>query len=796
MLLNELNKFAERHQETVYLFFRELKNKNRELLLQSDVINTYENFLKKENKGILKESILEELVYNTIETVIRSNLYLMNIRIDIGKFTYLQFDLDSVSFKNIEASEFLFFKEELAEVGKSIDDWSLEIDITPFNREFPRLLEPKNIGKGVEFLNRHLASKLFFDMGQGSKLLLNFLKVHKYKDTKLMLTDSINSIEELRRQLRRAINYLYKKNDNDSHSAVKRHLKSLGFEEGWGKNVGKIKETMEFLVDILEAPEPGMVQEFLSRIPMIFNIVIISPHGYFAQSNVFGKPDTGGQVVYILNQVKALEDELINSIEEQGLDIKPKIIVVTRLIPEAEGTTCNEPEERIFGTKYAKIKRIPFRYENGEIVKEWISRFHIWPFIERFAIDAEKEILAELGNKPDFFIGNYSDGSLVGYILSKRLGITNCMIAHALEKTKYLFSDLYWKDNEERYKFSAQFTADLIAMNTTDFIITSTYQEIAGSDRSIGQYESYQTFTMPSLYRVINGIELYDPKFNIVSPGPDENIYFPYYEKEHRLTSLQEEINKIIFQENYPKSKGNYKNKDKPIIFALSRIDYIKNIRGLVSWFAESKELRENVNLLIISTNILPEESKDEEELNIIRDIHEIIDNNNLEEYIRWVGGITDRRLIGEIYRCIADMKGGFVQPALFEAFGLTVVEAMISGLPTFATKYGGPSEIIENNISGFHIDPNNIEECSKLIVNFFKGVQNDTNRWYKISENAINRVKTKYSWKMYAKKLLSLSKIYGFWKYTTNLERQESSKYFDMFYALMFRRRAEISSY
>lgn len=53
-------------------------------------------------------------------------------------------------------------------------------------------------------------------------------------------------------------------------------------------------------------------------------------------------------------------------------------------------------------------------------------------------------------------------------------------IAHALEKTKYEDSDLKWKELDPKYHFSCQFTADVISMNTTDFIITSTFQEIAG----------------------------------------------------------------------------------------------------------------------------------------------------------------------------------------------------------------------------------------------------------------------------------------------------------------------------
>lgn len=35
---------------------------------------------------------------------------------------------------------------------------------------------------------------------------------------------------------------------------------------------------------------------------------------------------------------------------------------------------------------------------------------------------------------------------------------------------------------------------------------------------------------------------MYDPKFNIVSPGADQEIYFPYSQTERRLTSLHPEL--------------------------------------------------------------------------------------------------------------------------------------------------------------------------------------------------------------------------------------------------------------
>lgn len=38
------------------------------------------------------------------------------------------------------------------------------------------------------------------------------------------------------------------------------------------------------------------MQNFLGRLPIGFNVVILSIHGFFGQANVLGKPDTGGQV--------------------------------------------------------------------------------------------------------------------------------------------------------------------------------------------------------------------------------------------------------------------------------------------------------------------------------------------------------------------------------------------------------------------------------------------------------------------------------------------------------------------
>jgi sucrose synthase len=597
----------------------------------------------------------------------------------------------------------------------------------------------------------------------------------------------------LRRALRQADDVLAGHEPSARWEEVAAPLRALGFEPGWGREVSRIRDTMRLLQDLLEAPDPRGLETFLARLPMVFSLAIISPHGYFGQANVLGRPDTGGQVVYILDQARALEAEMRSRLFEQGLDIEPQIVVVTRLIPQAEGTSCDQRLEPISGTRNARILRVPFRNASGEVVTHWISRFEVWPYLERYTLDAERELLAELGGRPDLIVGNYSDGNLVATLLSQRLGVTQCNIAHALEKTKYFHSDLFWQKNEAQYHFSCQFTADLIAMNAADFIIASSYQEIAGTRDSVGQYESHVAFTMPNLFRVVNGVDVYDPKFNIVSPGADAAAYFSYTADDRRLPHLHAEIQQLIFGgDDRADARGILEERDKPLLFTMARLDRIKNIAGLVEWFGASDQLREAVNLLVISGHVDPECSSDTEEIEQIRHMHALFDRYGLDRQVRWLGLRLPKNLAGEIYRYVADRRGAFVQPALFEAFGLTVIEAMASGLPCFATCFGGPSEIIEDGVSGFHIDPNHGNAAAERMARFFTRARAEPEYWARISEGALRRVAERYTWQHYAERMMTLTRVYGFWRHVTDLERRETQRYLQTLYSLQFRRLAQ----
>lgn len=187
--------------------------------------------------------------------------------------------------------------------------------------------------------------------------------------------------------------------------------------------------------------------------------------------------------------------------------------------------------------------------------------------------------------------------------------------------------------------------------------------------------------------------------------------------------------------------RGYLEDKKKPIIFSMARLDVVKNITGLTEWYGKSKRLRNLANIVVVGAFFDPSKSKDREEATEIKKMHMLIEKYQLKGQIRWIAAQTDRNRNSELYRTIADTKGAFVQPALYEAFGLTVIEAMNCGLPTFATNQGGPAEIIVDGVSGFHIDPNNGDESSNKIADFFQRCKEDPECWNRISLGGLKRI-------------------------------------------------------
>ncbi|GAP97513.1 sucrose synthase [Leptolyngbya sp. NIES-2104] len=767
-----------------------LRSDGKQYFLRNEILQLFEEFAQQYNK---QDSFrLEKLIRYVQEIIVEDQSLYLVIRPTIARQEAYRL-LEDLTIEPITIQELLDIRDRFVNHYHPQDGDVFEIDFASFYDYSPVLRDPKNIGKGVDYLNRYLSSRFFQDSGKGQETLFQFLQLHQYNGVQLLINGRIRSPKELSDRVKQALGFLSDRDPNESFESFRFDLQNLGFEPGWGNTTARVRETLEILDQLIDLPDHQILEAFVSRIPMIFRVAIISPHGWFGQEGVLGRPDTGGQIVYILDQVKSLEKQLQEDIRLSGLNISPKVIVLTRLIPNSDGTLCNQRLEKIYGTTDAWILRVPFREFNLNLTQNWISRFEIWSYLETFSIDAEHELRAEFQGRPDLIIGNYTDGNLVAFLLSRRLKVTYCIIAHALEKSKYLFSNLYWQESEEKYHFSLQFTADLIAMNAANFIISSTYQEIVGTPESVGQYESYKSFTMPNLYHVVNGIELFSPKFNVVPPGVNEAVYFPFNQTEERLLNDRQRLENLLFTDEDPDSIfGTLDDPTKRPLFSMARLDRIKNLTGLAEAYGKSEALQSRCNLILVAGKIRVDDSDDYEEISEIEKLYEIIDRYNLKGKIRWLGVRLPKGDTGEVYRVIADRQGIFVQPALFEAFGLTILESMLTGLPTFATRFGGPLEIIQDKVNGFYINPTDHEEVADVILKFLEQCDRDPNYWNEISRKGIDRVYSTYTWKIHTTRLLSLAKIYGFWNYTSQENREDLLRYVESLFYLLYKPRAQ----
>jgi sucrose synthase len=766
------------------------------ICLRNGIIQLFRAYCDQYKKGLKfrQESSMFNFLKKAQELFLARETLVMLHRYAIAKYRYYRIRLDGEYMEEISLTDYLDLRDSYV-LKKKMNNSHLHIDFMPFYDFSPSIRDTRTIGNGIRFLNRYMSSNIFSRPAEWNAKLFEFIQLHQHNGRQLMVNGTlIRDFDTFYNTLEKMLEWLKHKDQAAPYSSVERRMKKDGFEVGWGNTVGRISETIRTLLDLISEPTDHLLEHFISRVPMplISKIAIISPHGWFGQTNALGKPDTGGQVIYILDQVRALEKHLVKEIRLTGLDVNPKIVVLTRLIPEAQDTTCDQRKEEIFQTDNSYILRVPFRDSQYNIVKHWVSRFKIWPYLETFAEDAATELLSEFKGRPDLIIGNYSDGNLVASLLSDKFDVIQCTIAHALEKTKYAFSDLHWQENEQDYHFSLQYTADIFSMNKSDFIITSTLQEIIGTEDTMGQYESYQFFSLPQLYQVINGVNLFAPKFNVIPPGVDEELYFPYDQKEKRIQAKQQQWERRLFHDDSEDIYGRLDHPEKMPIFTMARFDKIKNITGLIQAFGMSKALQDAANLIFAAGTIHIEDSSDSEERNEITKAYDLIESYNLHGKLRWLPSIN-KLDTGEAYRVIADHRGIFVQPALFEAFGLTIIEAMASGLPTFAPKFGGPLEIIEYGISGYLMNTSKPELIAKSLESFVENCHKDANCWDAISENSIKRVQEHFNWKSYSQRMINLAKLYGFWRYAVSGKGMvELDRYCDLIYHFLLKEKAQ----
>ena len=201
-LVEALRLFLRERRSDAHRVFHHFQALGRALLLRSDLLDGYQDLCAAPGGDRLLSTPLEQVIEMAQEAALDATCIHLALRRRIGRWFYLCVHLETMAVAEIGVAQFLAFKEAL--IGGNDADWTLEVDLQPFNRNFAMPSEDRFIGRGVEFLNRRLSSRLFEEQGLGQERMLQFLRLHAYKGRTLMLSEGVRSVGGLRRALRKA----------------------------------------------------------------------------------------------------------------------------------------------------------------------------------------------------------------------------------------------------------------------------------------------------------------------------------------------------------------------------------------------------------------------------------------------------------------------------------------------------------------------------------------------------------------------------------------------------------------
>lgn len=431
--------------------------------------------------------------------------------------------------------------------------------------------------------------------------------------------------------------------------------------------------------------------------------------------------DTGGQVKYVL--------ELARSLGARA-DVT-KVDLITRLI-------ADKTVSRVYSNTVEPLsdKARLIRIQCGG--RKYIRKELLWPYLDEMIDRCLKFIKAE-GRIPDIFHGHYADGGYVAKELAHIFGVPFIFTGHSMgrhKKNKLLGEGFSAEEINRRYAIDYRIGVEERVIKEAELVVVSTTHERV---QQYGLYDNYEAGT-----------------YRIIPPGIDIDTFFPYYDLEldtHQQDQVSKQARMALLQELH----RFWVNPVKPVVLALCRPDQRKNIGGLITAYGEDRELQSIANLAIFAGIRKNISEMEENERKVLTEMLLLMDRYDLYGKLAIPKKHDFSLEVPELYRLCATAGGVFVNPALVEPFGLTLIEAASCGLPIVATSDGGPQDIVDNCQNGFLVDPTSTKEiadaCRRLLV--------DRKLWETCSANGINGVRKHYSWDSHSENLLeSLKRI------------------------------------
>lgn len=425
-------------------------------------------------------------------------------------------------------------------------------------------------------------------------------------------------------------------------------------------------------------------------------ILMISIHGLIRgnQMELGRDADTGGQITYVIELAKALG---------RRSDIA-RVDLATRLIDDPDiSADYSQPEEHL--SDKVRIIRVPFG------PRKYLRKEALWPHLDQM-VDRYLHYLRQQKQLPDVIHTHYADAGYVGQQLSQLLGIPLIHTGHSLGRCKrqrLVDSGRKAATIDRQFHFPERISAEENVLAHASLVVTSTRQEIRD------QYGMYENFN--------------DRRAVVIPPGTDTTRFSPSGRK-GAAAHVAREIDRFL------------EAPEKPLILAIARPDMRKNLHGLITAFGEHPALRDRANLAIIAGNREDIRTLEESQQKVLNDL--LLEVDRLDLYGKVA--LPKRHApddIPEFYRLAQKRRGVFVNPALTEPFGLTLIEAAASGLPIVATEDGGPRDIIANCRNGLLIDP--LDRAS--IAEALHTAVTSPADWKQWSKNGLSGVRRHYTW-------------------------------------------------
>lgn len=459
------------------------------------------------------------------------------------------------------------------------------------------------------------------------------------------------------------------------------------------------RDTIEdSFMDLLETEQDSPV-----RSESGIKICLISLHGLIrAKDAELGRDaDTGGQVKYVIELAK----ELATQPNVREVELLTRQVMDDRVSPDYA-----QLEEEI--AENARLVRIPFG------PRRYLAKEKLWPYIEMF-VDQTLVHFRRTG-MPDIIHGHYADAGLAGAQLARLLHVPFIFTGHSLgrvKKQRLLAGKAKPETLERKYHFRPRTEAEETALETASMVVTSTNQEVED------QYQLY---------------DHYQPdQMEVIPPGVDLSCFSPIDET-WRRPPIADEIDRFL------------KDPSKPIILTMARPDERKNLEKLVEVYGNSPELQERANLVMVMGSRDDVRELPRGQRRVIENVLHLIDKYDLYGKVAYPKHNTPQD-VPELYRLTAASRGTFINPALTEPFGLTLLEAGATGVPIVATNDGGPRDIIANCGNGLLIDPLDNECIEKALLRMLT----EPEQWDAWSKAGIEGTRKHYSWGTHARRYL-----------------------------------------